>query len=187
MLPDPFQLAQTFYRETEGLDDVTRMQHIDLNLWMPGDILAKADKMTMAHSLELRVPFLDKELFEVARKIPAKYRIAEGTTKYVFRKAMEGNRPRFHSPSSQARLPGTFAKLVMRSGRRSGAGADRLRVCTSIFQQRVCRADVPSCTVMEKLIFPAICGRSIFFRSGTSSFSLRNGAKRNRQAVKRSG
>lgn len=100
MLPDPFQLAQTFYRETEGLDDVTRMQHIDLNLWMPGDILAKADKMTMAHSLELRVPFLDKELFEVARKIPAKYRIAEGTTKYVFRKAMEGIVPDFilHRP-----------------------------------------------------------------------------------------
>jgi asparagine synthase (glutamine-hydrolysing) len=66
------------------------MQYIDLHFWMPGDILMKADKMTMAHSLELRVPFLDKELFELVRKIPAKYRIADGTTKAIFRKAMKG-------------------------------------------------------------------------------------------------
>ncbi len=66
------------------------MQYIDLNLWMPGDILMKADKLTMAHSLELRVPFLDKEVFEIARRIPASYRIAHGTTKYALRRAMEG-------------------------------------------------------------------------------------------------
>lgn len=67
--------------------------------------LAKADKITMAHSLELRVPFLDKEVFGVAQKIPMKYRLAEGTTKYIFRKAMEGivpdtilNRPKLGFP-----------------------------------------------------------------------------------------
>ncbi|WP_128896295.1 asparagine synthase (glutamine-hydrolyzing) [Longirhabdus pacifica] len=91
----PHDFAKQFYDKTKHLDDVSRMQYIDLNLWMPGDILMKADKMTMAHSLELRVPFLDKELFEVARKIPMKYRIAQGTTKYVFRKAMEGIIPDF--------------------------------------------------------------------------------------------
>jgi asparagine synthase (glutamine-hydrolysing) len=91
----PVQIAEQFYNRTKHLDDVSRMQYIDLNLWMPGDILMKADKMTMAHSLELRVPFLDKELFELTRQIPVQYRIANGTTKYVFRKAMEGVVPDF--------------------------------------------------------------------------------------------
>lgn len=92
---NPIDVASMFYGRTSHLDPVSRMQYIDLNLWMPGDILMKADKMTMAHSLELRVPFLDKELFELVRKIPAKYRIANGTTKYIFRKAMEGIIPDF--------------------------------------------------------------------------------------------
>ena len=92
---NPWQIAAKFYERTRHLDPVTRMQHIDINLWLPGDILMKADKMTMAHSLELRVPFLDVELFELARRIPASLRIAGGTTKYVFRKAMEGIVPDF--------------------------------------------------------------------------------------------
>lgn len=95
-----YELAETFYKKTKHLDPVSRMQYIDLNLWLPGDILMKADKMSMAHSLQVRVPFLDTELFELARKIPAQFRIAEGTTKYVFRQAMEGIVPDFilHRP-----------------------------------------------------------------------------------------
>lgn len=92
---DPWKIAASYYEKTKHLDPVTRMQYIDMNLWMPGDILMKADKMTMAHSLELRVPFLDKELFEFARTIPTDYRLGGGTTKYVFRKAMEGIIPDF--------------------------------------------------------------------------------------------
>lgn len=92
---NPVQIAGEFYKKTAHLDPVTRMQYIDMNLWLPGDILMKADKMTMAHSLELRVPFLDKELFELARRISVNHRIAGGTTKYVFRKAMEGIIPDF--------------------------------------------------------------------------------------------
>lgn len=92
---DPWKIAGQYYEKTKHLDPVTRMQYIDMNLWMPGDILMKADKMTMAHSLELRVPFLDKELFEFARTIPTDYRLGGGTTKYVFRKAMEGIIPDF--------------------------------------------------------------------------------------------
>ncbi|MCL6459459.1 MAG: asparagine synthase C-terminal domain-containing protein, partial [Gorillibacterium sp.] len=92
---NPIQIAGDYYNKTRHLDPATRMQYIDMNLWLPGDILMKADKMTMAHSLELRVPFLDKELFELARKIPVKYRLAGGTTKYIFRKAMEGVIPDF--------------------------------------------------------------------------------------------
>lgn len=97
---DPFALAGQYYDRTLGQDPVTRMQYIDLNLWLPGNILAKADKMTKAHSLELRSPFLDRDLFEIARTIPVHDRISNGTTKYVFRKAMEGVIPDFilHRP-----------------------------------------------------------------------------------------
>lgn len=92
---NPFQIADQYYTKTKHLDPITRMQYIDMNLWMPGDILMKADKMTMAHSLELRVPFLDTKVFELASRIPAKYRVTNETTKYVFRKAMEGIIPDF--------------------------------------------------------------------------------------------
>lgn len=81
------EITKPYYDFTKGLDDVTRMQFIDLNLWMVGDILLKADKMSMANSLEVRVPFLDKEVFEVARKIPADYRVNRRATKYAFRMA----------------------------------------------------------------------------------------------------
>lgn len=96
----PFDLAKRYYDETAGLDAVKRMQHIDLNLWLPGNILMKADKMSMAHGLELRVPFLDIALFELARQIPASYLTAKGTTKYVFRQAMQEIVPAFvlHRP-----------------------------------------------------------------------------------------
>ena len=51
------------------------MQYIDINLWMVGDILLKADRMSMANSLELRVPFLDKEVFKLASTLPLKYKV----------------------------------------------------------------------------------------------------------------
>ncbi|MBP1992034.1 asparagine synthase (glutamine-hydrolyzing) [Paenibacillus eucommiae] len=125
---NPQQIAADYYNKTKHLDPVSRMQYIDLNLWMPGDILMKADKMTMAHSLELRVPFLDKELFEIARRIPAKYRIANGTTKYIFRKAMEGiipdfilNRPKLGFPVPlrewlKGPMGGTLLEQIKASG-----------------------------------------------------------------------
>ncbi|WP_336775421.1 asparagine synthase (glutamine-hydrolyzing) [Paenibacillus sp. MMO-58] len=98
-------ITKPIYNQTSHLDDVTRMQLIDMNLWLPGDILAKADKCSMAHSLELRVPFLDKEVFEIASQIPAAYRISNGTTKHVLRRALSGvipdsviNRPKLGFP-----------------------------------------------------------------------------------------
>jgi asparagine synthase (glutamine-hydrolysing) len=83
-------ITKTLYKETKGYDPVDTMQYIDIHTWMRGDILLKADKMTMAHSLELRVPFLDKEVFEAASKIPTSLKTANGTTKYILRKAAEG-------------------------------------------------------------------------------------------------
>ena len=81
------EITKPYYDFTKGLDDVTRMQFIDLNLWMVGDILLKADKMSMANSLEVRVPFLDKEVFKVASKIQSDYRVNRQATKYAFRMA----------------------------------------------------------------------------------------------------
>ena len=66
---------------------MTRMQYLDLHLWMAGDILLKADKMSMANSLELRVPFLDKEIMALAGKIPTRFRVNEENTKYAMRQA----------------------------------------------------------------------------------------------------
>ncbi len=83
--PSPNDITRQFFNEVEDKDDVTKMQYLDLNLWMTGDILLKADKMSMANSLELRVPFLDKEIMKVAERIPTKYRVTKGSTKYVMR------------------------------------------------------------------------------------------------------
>ncbi|MDQ6658903.1 MAG: asparagine synthase (glutamine-hydrolyzing) [Actinomycetota bacterium] len=77
------------YAESVGTDPVSRMQHVDLFTWLRGDILVKADKMTMANALELRVPFLDKEVFEVARSVPESEKVTPKTTKLALRKAME--------------------------------------------------------------------------------------------------
>lgn len=63
------------------------MQYLDINMWMVGDILLKADRMSMANSLELRVPFLDKEVFKVASKIPTCLRVNKKNTKYAMRQA----------------------------------------------------------------------------------------------------
>lgn len=90
--PDPTVITKPFYDNVKNKDDVTKMQYLDLHMWMAGDILLKADKMSMANSLELRVPFLDKEIMSLAEKIPTKYRVThdKGTdeTKYITKYAM---------------------------------------------------------------------------------------------------
>ena len=78
------------YEQSRGWDPVARMQHLDLFTWLRGDILVKADKITMANSLELRVPFLDSEVFSVAEKLPLDQKITKDTTKYALRQALEG-------------------------------------------------------------------------------------------------
>ncbi|MCF6409628.1 asparagine synthase (glutamine-hydrolyzing) [Pseudalkalibacillus salsuginis] len=83
-------VTHPLYNQIRNYHDVTKMQYIDLHTWLPGDILVKADKMTMAHSLELRVPFLDKEVFQAASQLSVDDKTGAGMTKYAFRKAMEG-------------------------------------------------------------------------------------------------
>lgn len=81
------------YNPVESLSDSTKMQYIDINTWLVGDILAKADKMTMAHSLELRVPFLDKNVADLASRLPDKFKWRGGTTKYLLREAFKKTIP----------------------------------------------------------------------------------------------
>jgi len=76
------------YEASTGWDPVSRMQLVDLFTWLRGDILVKADKMTMANSLELRVPFLDPEVFAVASRIPMHEKITKQTTKHALRRAL---------------------------------------------------------------------------------------------------
>lgn len=100
--PDPTEITKPYYEKVKDKDAVTKMQYIDIHLWMAGDILLKADKMSMANSLEVRVPFLDKKVMELAEKIPAKYRVTreektdESTpyiTKYAMRLAAKKDTP----------------------------------------------------------------------------------------------
>lgn len=89
----PWKLTKPYYDKVKHLDDTTKMQYIDMNFWLIGDILLKGDKMSMRHSLECRVPFMDREVYKLAKTIPTKYKLAEGTTKYALRKAAKRHIP----------------------------------------------------------------------------------------------
>ena len=101
--PDPTEITKPFYDKVQDADPVTKMQYLDIHLWMTGDILLKADKMSMAHSLELRVPFLDREVMAVAAQIPDRFRVTHRvptdkdtpyTTKYAMRLAAKRDTPK---------------------------------------------------------------------------------------------
>ena len=83
----PEKLLERDYERTRGMRDADRMQEIDLRHWLAGDILLKADRMSMAHSLELRVPFLDREVFALARRLPGRQKQRGRITKYALRQA----------------------------------------------------------------------------------------------------
>ena len=96
---DPVCLTKSSWDMTEDQDPVTRMQQVDLQLWLAGDILLKADKMSMAHSLELRVPYLDKEVFALAAALPAAAKANARMTKIALRQAAARTLP----PAAAAR------------------------------------------------------------------------------------
>ena len=79
------ELTRPYYDKVKDYDQVAKMQYIDFNFWLIGDILLKADKMSMANSLEVRVPFLDRPLVSEVINMPAKYKIVGNQTKYAFR------------------------------------------------------------------------------------------------------
>lgn len=85
--PSVREITKPVYDKVKNQDDVTKKQYLDLKLWLAGDILLKADKMSMAHSIELRVPFLDKEVMKVGESIPTKYKVNDENTKVALRYA----------------------------------------------------------------------------------------------------
>ena len=107
------QITKPFFDKVKDKDDLTKMQYLDMHLWLPQDILLKADKMTMAHSLELRVPFLDREVMNLARKIPTKYKLQNNTTKYVFRQAAYKILPEEWAKRPKKGFPVPFAKWIL--------------------------------------------------------------------------
>lgn len=84
---DPSYFTKPYFDEVKTEDDITKMQYVDIRTWLVQDILVKADRMSMANSLELRVPFLDREMLKVALQIPSRYRVNKETTKVALRGA----------------------------------------------------------------------------------------------------
>ncbi|MCG3115118.1 MAG: asparagine synthase (glutamine-hydrolyzing) [Candidatus Manganitrophus sp. SA1] len=95
--PDPGRsvaaLFKEYYRKSAGLDPLNRMLYLDTKVWLPDQILLKADKMTMANSQELRVPFLDHKLVEFAATLPIHRKLSKGVGKRLLREAMAHRLP----------------------------------------------------------------------------------------------
>lgn len=84
---------QEYYKQINTQSELNQKQLIDLKYWLPNDILLKADKMSSAHSLELRVPFLDKEIWKIARELPENQRVKKLNTKHALRLAAQNEIP----------------------------------------------------------------------------------------------
>lgn len=106
------EITKPYFDKVKDCDDIIKMQYLDMHLWMPQDILLKADKMTMAHSIELRVPFLDKEVMELASKLPKEYKIANNTTKYILRKTANKKLPDEWATRPKLGFPVPFANWL---------------------------------------------------------------------------
>ncbi len=91
--PSAREVTRPIYDKVKNLTELEKKQYLDMNLWLPGDILLKADKMSMAHSLELRVPYLDKLVMDEAEHLPAEYKIDGVDTKAVLRTAANKTLP----------------------------------------------------------------------------------------------
>jgi len=106
-------LIGRYYEMTEGLDPLQRMMYLDVKSWLPDDLLIKADKMTMATSVELRVPFLDHRVVELGGRIPPRLRIKGWETKYVLKKAMEAYLPREILYRGKMGFPTPLARMFL--------------------------------------------------------------------------
>ncbi|MGL4741484.1 MAG: asparagine synthase (glutamine-hydrolyzing) [Sarcina sp.] len=92
---DSLRVTKKLFKKVTNFDNVTKRQYIDINTWLVGDILTKADRMSMANSLEVRVPFVDKEVFKVASKLTKADKIKGFQTKHMLREAFKGDLPEY--------------------------------------------------------------------------------------------
>jgi asparagine synthase (glutamine-hydrolysing) len=146
----PPRIFEDALRDSHGLDPLSRLQDLDLRSYLPGDILTKVDRMTMAHSLEARVPLLDHPLVEFACGLPAGLRLQGGQTKYLLRRILRGKvpdevltRPKqgFAVPLRAwfgQRLPGFFRDRLGDLSRLQEIGVRpaRVRTLLDLFDQR---------------------------------------------------
>ncbi|MCQ2450471.1 MAG: asparagine synthase (glutamine-hydrolyzing) [Clostridia bacterium] len=113
---EPKILCDKFYSEVKDKDDITKMQYLDINMWLMGDILLKADKTSMANSLELRVPFLDKNVMALAQTIPLDCRVNTKTTKLALRKAAEKTLPKRTATKDKLGFPVPIREWLKEDG-----------------------------------------------------------------------
>ena len=109
--PTAREVAAPIYDRVKDLSELEKKQYLDLNLWLPGDILLKADKMSMAHSLELRVPYLDREVLREAQAYPDSYKL-RGDTKAVLRTAANKTLPDAWANRTKKGFPVPIAKWL---------------------------------------------------------------------------
>ena len=105
-------IIKPYYDKVKNQNDVTKKMYIDMHFWLPKDILLKADKMTMANSLELRVPLLDSLLFAYSKQIPTKYLVRKRQTKYLFRDIANEKIPHEWSQRRKLGFPVPFSKWI---------------------------------------------------------------------------
>ena len=101
-----------YYEKVKHCDELTKKMYFDFHFWLPQDILLKADKMSMAHSLELRVPLLDQELFKSSSKVPSKFQVKDKQTKYMFRDIALEKLPEDWAKRRKLGFPVPFSKWI---------------------------------------------------------------------------
>ena len=111
--PTPDLLA-SYYAKTHGQDVLTRMLYADLKTWLVDDLLIKADRMTMANSVELRVPFLDHRVVEYAATIPSSMKLRRGVVKWILKRAMKDRLPREILTRKKVGFPTPLAFMLQR-------------------------------------------------------------------------
>lgn len=111
--PTPQEITKPYFDKVKDYDEMSKKQYLDLHLWQPNDILLKADKMTMAHCIEARVPFLENKVMDLAADIPSEYKLHGNLTKYVLRKAAYNVLPEEWAKRPKKGFPVPFAKWIL--------------------------------------------------------------------------
>ena len=109
----PADIVKPYYEKVKNEPDVLKKMYVDTHFWLPNDILLKADKMSMANSIELRVPFLDKKVWNLSKILPTKYMVKNGETKYIFRQVAYESLPEEWAKRRKLGFPVPFKKWLL--------------------------------------------------------------------------
>lgn len=170
--PTVQSITAPIYDEVQDQDELAQMQYLDLHLWLPGDILLKADKMSMAHSLELRVPFLDKEVIGLSSKIPSDYLVDHEHTKHALRVAAKESLPEEWAKRRRWAFLYRFVTGYARKNITTLSPICSNRSWPPNFSIRRSSSNIWMTISTEKQIMPAMYGPSMCSSYGTSDFLL---------------